>query len=172
MRAMRRALLAAVLGGISLLGARGHVAQAGAAPAWLTYSAKAHTASLTIIAGYNNALGGFNFDGYGQGKLVVTIPVGYKVTVAFSNKGALPHSVVIVQYAQRNAGSYKPTFPGAASPNSTAGIGQGPAQKFSFLAKPAGTYAIVCAVPGHEPAGMWDTLKVVSGGTPSITPAH
>jgi uncharacterized cupredoxin-like copper-binding protein len=40
---------------------------------------------------------------------------------------------------------------------------------FSFVANKAGTYAIVCAVPGHAVAGMWDVLKVTRGGTAKIT---
>ncbi len=37
---------------------------------------------------------------------------------------------------------------------------KGTTQKFSFIADKAGKYAIVCGVPGHDAAGMWDTLVV------------
>ena len=40
---------------------------------------------------------------------------------------------------------------------------------FEFTPSVMGNYRIDCLVPGHEPAGMWDTLKVVDSGTPSIT---
>jgi hypothetical protein len=62
LRTTRRALLAAVLGGLSLIGAHGAAAKTSAAPTWLTFNAKAHTASLTVVAGYTGALGGFNFN--------------------------------------------------------------------------------------------------------------
>jgi uncharacterized cupredoxin-like copper-binding protein len=32
-----------------------------------------------------------------------------------------------------------------------------------------GTYAIVCAVPGHAVAGMWDVFKVVKNGVATVT---
>jgi len=37
------------------------------------------------------------------------------------------------------------------------------------LASKAGTYALVCGVPGHEAAGMWDVLKVTPKGTASLS---
>jgi len=37
------------------------------------------------------------------------------------------------------------------------------------MASKAGTYALVCGVPGHEAAGMWDVLKVTPKGTASLS---
>jgi len=37
------------------------------------------------------------------------------------------------------------------------------------LASKAGTYALVCGVPGHEAAGMWDVLKVTRAGKASLS---
>src|SRR5438105_324760 len=50
-----------------------------ATPRWLAVNEKAHAATLTLIAAYTNALSGFNFNGYGNGKMVITVPVGFKV---------------------------------------------------------------------------------------------
>ena len=36
--------------------------------AWLSFDAGAKTASLRLIAAYNDVYGGFNFNGYGKGK--------------------------------------------------------------------------------------------------------
>jgi glucose dehydrogenase len=41
-------------------------------------------------------------------------------------------------------------------------------QSFTFTASATGTYAIVCGVPGHAVAGMWDVLQVTKGGTATI----
>ena len=41
---------------------------------WLSWNAAARTASLTLVAGYNGANNGFNFDGYGRGRLLVQVP--------------------------------------------------------------------------------------------------
>jgi sulfocyanin len=120
-----------------------------------------HTATLTLIAADTNALDGFNFNGYGHGQMVITIPVGSTVTVIFTNKSTVPHSAVITDYSNRlSNGVITPAFPGASTPNPVAGTPQGQTVSFTFVASTVGTYAIVCGVPGHAVAGMWDVLKV------------
>jgi sulfocyanin len=137
---------------------------------WLAWNAKTHTATLTLIAGYNNALGGFNFNGYGDGKMVIGVPVGTHVAVHFSNKGQVAHSTIFTPYARRTSTSGFPlAFRGASTTDPTSGIMPGQAQRLSFVASKTGTYALVCGVPGHEAAGMWDVFKVTAGGRPSIT---
>lgn len=137
---------------------------------WLSWNAASHTATLTLIANYNNTLSGFNFNGYGDGKMVVSVPMGAHVDVHFSNKGSVPHSAVITFYTDRTSTSGIPdAFRGAHTPNPTSGTTAGSPQSFSFTANKAGKYAIVCAVPGHDVAGMWDVFVVTSGGAPSVT---
>jgi uncharacterized cupredoxin-like copper-binding protein len=141
-----------------------------ATPQWLAVNVKARTATLTLIAGYDDTLGGFNFDGYGKGKMVVSVPAGYRVNVVFSNRGKYPHSAVFVAYAHKgDVAGYTPAFRGAASPDNADGVMAGTVQRFSFVANKVGTYAIVCGVSGHEGAGMWDVLKVTKGGKASLT---
>ena len=160
--------LALTLPGLPAAAAQGP-AHAHAAPRWLVVNAKAHAVTLTLIAAYNGAIGGFNFDGDGNGKMVVSVPAGYKVTVNFSNKGAVPHSAVITPYNKRNSTSGFPlAFPGAGSKNPVSGITKGTKQTFSFKANKVGKYALVCAVPGHAVAGMWDVFQVTRGGKASI----
>jgi sulfocyanin len=155
----------ALLGGLAGLALLSGQALA-ASPSWVSYNAKAHTATVTIIAGYK---GGFDFNGDSAGKMIVTIPLGTKVTVKFSNKATLPHSVMVTTWADRMAASgFATVFKGASSPNPTNGSTAGAGVTFTFVANKAGTYAIVCAVPGHAAAGMWDTLKVVKGGSASV----
>jgi uncharacterized cupredoxin-like copper-binding protein len=86
----------------------------------------------------------------------------------FSNNSALPHSVAFVQMSKKNASSYTPAFKGAESPNPVTGVGKGKTQKFTFVANKVGSYAFVCAVPGHEAAGMWDTFVVAKSGSATI----
>jgi sulfocyanin len=163
-------LLALPLAGFATVQAHQVAHRSNGTPTWLTYNAKTHTANVTIIAGFSSDAGGFNFNGHSKGKMVVSVPAGTKVSVTFSNAGALPHSVAFTSYASRTAVSgFKPAFPGSASPNDAVGIAKGPKQKFTFVAKTAGTFAIVCAVPGHVSAGMWDTFKVTKGGKASVT---
>lgn len=144
-------------------------AHAGTASRFMSADARAHRVNLTIIAAYTSALGGFNFNGDGNGKMVIGVPVGWTVSVTFSNKSAVPHSALFTPFAQRQrAGNFALAFPGAASAHATAGVALGKPQHFHFVAKSIGTYALVCAVPGHEQAGMWDILLVTAGGNPRI----
>lgn len=137
---------------------------------WLVINAKARAVTLTLIAGYNNALSSFNFDGYGNGKMVISVPRGYRVKVVFSNKAQFPHSAVFTPFAAKDRqDGYPLAFKGSASPDPTDGLLAGSTQRFSFVASKTGTYALVCGVPGHEPIGMWDVLKVTSGGAAHLT---
>jgi len=137
---------------------------------WFSANVRARAATLTLIAGYTDALGGFNFDGYGKGAMVVSVPSGYRVTILYHNKGAYPHSVLVTPYARKDLVEGWPVaFRGAASSDATNGASPGAMQRFSFVADRVGTYAIICAVAGHEQAGMWDVLGVTRGGKPSIT---
>ena len=140
-------------------------ARANADPVWARWDPPTKTASLTITAAYNQVGSGFNFDGYNNGGLTITVPTGAKVVVSYTNRAAVPHSVVITPFAKRSlVGNFPLAFPGSASPNAGVGIAKLKVpQVFSFTAGKAGTYAIVCGVPGHAIGGMWDTLKVVDG---------
>jgi hypothetical protein len=140
---------------------------------WLSVNTKSKTVTLTLIAGYNSAVSGFNFNGYGNGKMTISVPLHYRVNVVFTNKGSTIHSAVFVPYSERNAsGSFKMAFAHASTPSPTGGTAIGKTVKFSFVASKTGTYAIVCAVPGHDALGMWDVFKVTSGGKASISYSH
>jgi sulfocyanin len=126
------------------------------APTWV--ATKGKVVNLTLVAAYG---GGFDFNGAAKGKLTVTVPLGDKVNVTFTNKASLPHSAQVVKFSKTPPASSVPdAFKGAHSPNPTNGMVGKSAQKFSFTANKAGTYLIICAVPGHAAAGMWDNLVV------------
>jgi len=138
-------------------------------PRWLVVNARARTANLTLTAAYTSAGSGFNFDGDARGRMVVSVPVGYRVNVIFTNRSPVPHSAVVTAYSKRTSASgFTPVFHGASTPNPAAGSPQNKTQRFSFVANKAGTYAIVCAVPGHAVGGMWDVLRVTRGGQATI----
>src|SRR5919199_1309142 len=138
-------------------------------PQWLATNSTTHTITLTLIAAYSSALSGFNFNGYGHGTMVMSVPVGSHVTVIFSNKSAVPHSALVTTYARRaSTTGFSPVFSGASSPHPARGIVAGQTQRFSFVAARIGIYALVCAVPGHAAAGMWDVLQVRRGGKAAL----
>jgi hypothetical protein len=119
------------------------------------------TAIVKLYAGYNGENNGFNFDGYGRGELMITVPSGWLVRVTCSNRGALTHSCAVV----RGPMTVTPSFRGAATPI----LPPGSTTTFSFVASRVGSYRFACLVPGHEEARMWDVLVVTRGGRPSIS---
>ena len=131
---------------------------------WLSYSTGSKAVSVTLIAGYNDAYNGFNFNGYAKGEVLVVVPRGWKVTVRCENEGAGRHSCAVV----RGAGSASPAFPGAASPRPSAGFAAGKSTTFSFTADELGTYRLACLVDQHEQAGEWDVLEVTVARRPSV----
>src|SRR3989475_10629475 len=81
---VRRALL---LTGVLLLGAVGARAQtakgAKADPAWLRTDAASKSVEFKLVAGLTEANGGMNFNGFGRGGLVLTVPQGWTVVLHF-----------------------------------------------------------------------------------------
>jgi Sulfocyanin (SoxE) domain len=130
---------------------------------FLAVDAHRHRVTITLIAGYDGENNGFNFDGY-SGSLMWTVPRGWRVRVVCKNRGALRHSCAVVH----GAGSSRPAFRGAATPHPRLGLEQGKTARFSFRASRKGVYRFACLVPGHEAARMWDVLKIVRRGRPSV----
>jgi sulfocyanin len=153
---------ALALGVAFALGAGGvSAAQQTKAPTWITTKGK--TVHLTLIAAYKNVMAGYNFNGYGQGRMTITVPKGDTVNVTFSNATSLPHSAEITTYTKTlPTGGVAAAFKGADSPNPADGVTKGVTQTFSFVASKAGKYLLICAVPGHAAAGMWDNFVVSS----------
>jgi FtsP/CotA-like multicopper oxidase with cupredoxin domain len=131
---------------------------------FLRADAAHHLASVTLVAGYDSSNRGFNFDGYGRGELVVTVPLGWRVRVTCTNRSDVRHSCAVVKGAM----SAQPAFRGASVPSPLVGLRHGQMASFSFVAARLGPYRLACLVPGHEEARMWDVLEVVRGGAPSI----
>jgi hypothetical protein len=113
------------------------------------------------VPGYNDAYNGFNFNGYGKGQVLVTVPRGWMVTVRCQNsRSDLRHSCAVV----RGAGTSSPAFPGAA----TTSLAARASSSFTFTADALGTYRLACLVPHHEQAGEWDVLEVAAARRPSV----
>jgi Sulfocyanin (SoxE) domain len=150
---------------LALLGAAVLVGGKPAPAQFLHVDAVHKTAVLTLVAGYTSANNGFNFDGYGRGELLVSVPRGWRVTVHCRNASALRNSCVVVTGAAASV----PAFPGASTPDPVVGLGSGSAATFSFTATRTGSYRFTSLVAGHEAARMWDVLEVRSRGRPAIS---
>lgn len=132
---------------------------------FLSWVARRRVAHLTLLAGLGSANSGFNFDGYGRGELLVTIPLGWRVVVDCENRGSTRHSCAVV----KGSLSTVPAFPGATSPAPITGLAPGAKATFSFRPARTGSFRVACLVPGHEQARQWAVLDVRRGGRPSIS---
>lgn len=131
------------------------------APTWATYDPATKTAHLRIIAAYGQDTN--NFDGGTRGHFTLTVPLGAKVIVTYSNNSAhMPHGMEIVRYTGSLPLSKipKPAFPGAESPNAVHGTMKGVTQTITFTASKAGKYLLICPVKNHVKFGHWDWFIV------------
>ena len=155
-----------LLAGALLLGAVGARAQTAKGgkidPTWLRADAASKTVDFKLIAGLTEANGGMNFNGFGRGGLVLTVPQGWTVALHFKNEDAnLPHSVeVIPEAAAIPTGPVRPAFEHATTGRLEQGFSTGQGAEIRFAAAKAGSFLIFCAVPGHGAAGMWIRLAV------------
>lgn len=134
----------------------------------LHWDSTTRTVYFKLIAADGDVNGGMNFNGFANGGFTLTVPLGWRVDISFTNDSFMPHSAMVVPYAEHDSDAFDNSmvaFPGAETPNPVVGSSKGSQQTFSFTASQTGTYAVVCAVPGHAMAGMWDTLVVSSSAS-------
>jgi hypothetical protein len=123
-----------------------------------------HAVVITLIAGYPAGDYQFNYNGYGNGTLVVTIPVGWQATVQCENRGTVPNSCAVV----RGKTDLAPMQPDWSTPDPTRGLDPGRSGSFVFSPSTPGSYRIASLVGGSEASGMWADLEVTAGGTPTM----
>jgi Sulfocyanin (SoxE) domain len=147
---------------------------------WLSIDAGARRASITLIAAYDAAYGGFNLDGASKGALLFAVPRGWSVTVRCVNNSSTRRYACELQRAPGAGVSGR--APGAPAPGPTAptsglpigrlqpagGLAPGRQASFSFPAGAPARYRLAAVTGGVRPAGMWVTLEVASGGRPRV----
>jgi hypothetical protein len=132
---------------------------------FLAASPAAKRVRLTLIAGLGGANNGYNFDGYGRGELLVSVPRGWRVAVDFRNHASRRASAAVVTGAR----SATIPFRGASTAQPLQGVTPGGAERFSFTPTRMGTFRITSLVPGQAEARMYSVLLVTRGGRPSIS---
>ncbi len=142
-------------------------AQGSGAPApdstWLTWNATTRTATFKLIAGIpGRAKSPFNFNGYTDGELTLTVPENSTVVVNFVNEDGTPHSAEVIadQPPIPNMALDQPGIPRAYTRSVSEGIAQFGTDAMRFKAAPSGSYLIFCGVPGHGLSGMWIRFAV------------
>ncbi len=120
----------------------------------------ANSVKVVMVAAFNAANYGMNFNGYSHGKAVLTVPVGWKVEVTFINPSPIPHSAIVCEKAEtKKLQIPEPYFEGGATPKHIMGQTVGKAD-FSFTADEAGEFALACGFPSHAVAGHWVALNI------------
>jgi sulfocyanin len=140
---------------------------------FLKWDPATKTATFKLVAGIpGRAKSPFNFDGYTDGELTLTVPENVTVVLNFVNEDGTPHSAQVIADARPipNMALDVPAIPRAYSKAVGEGIAQFGTDVIRFKAAPAGDYLIICGVPGHGLSGMWIRLKVSADATtPSLT---
>ena len=124
---------------------------------YLKADAATRTAVVTLIAGYPATDYQWNYNGYGNGTLTLTVPVGWEITVQCANRSTVPNSCAVVA----NSSARQPMEPGWSTPDPQRGLDPGQSASFVFAPTTAGAYRIASLVPGSEASGMWLELYVV-----------
>ena len=126
--------------------------------------ASTQTVVVTLIAGHPATDIQFNYDGYGNGALVLTVPTGWQVTIQCVNNGTVPNSCAVVTDGSATA----PVQPGWSTSNPQRGLDPGQSASFAFTPTATGSYRIASLVDGNEASGMWADLEISAGGTPTL----
>src|SRR5947208_6006120 len=131
-------------------------------PSWLQVDTAAKAAMFQLVAGLTGLNGALNFNGFRDGGLTLTVPVGWNVAIHFRNHdGMLPHSAeVIGESHPLPTGPVAPAFPRAFTLRLDQGLVSEQGDDIRFIADRGGKYLIFCGVPGHGAAGMWIRLDV------------
>ncbi|HET9709285.1 MAG TPA: sulfocyanin-like copper-binding protein [Gemmatimonadales bacterium] len=160
--------LSGCLGVLGVL-TRALAAQSGSPPridsTWLVSDVPTKTVQFQLIAGFSGLNGALNFNGFGDGGLTFTVPAGWHVVIHFTNHdGMLAHSaVVIADSVVPTAGASSPAFSQAVTLKVQEGLTTTERDDMKFVADKAGSYLLICGVPGHAAAGMWIRFKVAAG---------
>jgi len=144
---------------------------------WLAVDAATKTATFQLIAGLTGLNGALNFNGFRDGGLTLTVPLGWTVVMHFKNNdGVLPHSAEVIPDAKPlPLGPVDPAFERAFTVKLMQGLQAREEDDLRFVANRMGSFLIFCAVPGHGAAGMWIRMAVsdtVSRPGLSATPAE
>jgi len=121
---------------------------------------QAKSVKVTLVATFNGANYGMNFNGYSHGRAVLTVPKDWTVHVTFINPSPIPHSAIVIEKDEtKKLQVAEPYFPGGATPKHLVGMTVGKAE-FTFIPDEAGEFALACGFPAHAVAGHWVAFNV------------
>src|SRR5947209_18456619 len=131
-------------------------------PSWLQVDTVTKTVTFQLVAGLTGLNGALNFNGFRDGELTLTVPLGWTVVMEFRNHdGMLQHSAEgIAETHPLPTQPVTPAFPRAVTVRLAEGLPSEGRDDLRFIADKGGSYLIFCGVPGHGAAGMWIRLEV------------
>lgn len=156
--------------GMGEMGAMGEMTM----PDWFHVDEANQTVHMTITAGATDAKNYWNYNGYTDGAMTITVPEGYTVTIDFVNEDPnMAHSLGISSQTSGFGASLTPdpVFEGALSSNPISMVDAtmpGESETIEFTASTAGDYAMVCYIPGHAATGMWVLFNVSGDGSAGV----
>ena len=136
------------------------------APEFMTYDPAERLVQLTVVARYDDTHSGYNLNGGYYGSHRITVPLGWRVRVAFINHDVVPHSLGIVREGKlAPVRIEKPALSGAATRAIVSGIPAHARDAFAFQATRPGAYLLACGVPGHAAIGGYLRFTISEGAT-------
>jgi sulfocyanin len=133
-------------------------------PEFMRYDPEARRVELTIVAAYDQANSGYNFNGGFNGSHHVTVPVGWRIAITLVNRDVIPHSFAVIRAVrQLPLRIDRPALPGAASRNYQVGVRAGGREDaVEFAATIEGDYLIACGMTSHAALGSYLVLTISS----------
>src|SRR5437660_11551946 len=126
-------------------------------PSWLQFDTATQAVSFQLIAGLTGLNGALNFNGFRDGGLTLTVPLGSNVVLHFRNHdGMLPHSAeVIADTHPLPPGPVAPAFARALTVRLEQGLISEHTDDIRFIADRGGSHLILCAVSRYGERRMW-----------------
>src|SRR5947199_8420987 len=130
---------------------------------WLQFDTATQAVSFQLIAGLTGLNGALNFNGFRDGELTLTVPLGSNVVLHFRNHdGMLPHSAEVIPDSHPlPPGPVAPAFPRALTLRLEQGLISEQTDDVRFIAFRGGSYLIFCGVAGHVAPGMRRSIEGV-----------
>ncbi len=133
-------------------------------PDWLTVDNENRKVGLYIVAALTTNNSGWNFNGYANGDLTITVPLDWLVEIRFTSRdGNFPHSLGIIEIEDAipvSGDQAKVALPRAFSLQFSRGFFGPQEDKFDFKANRIGRFLLFCGVPVHAKGGMWGYFVV------------
>lgn len=142
-------------------------------PDWYSVNHDARTVAIELTAGSTPDNNYWNYNGYTNGEIAITVPEGYTVEITLINQDPnMGHSVGISsELANFTLMTPDPVFAGAISSNPQSMVEStmpGETETISFVADAAGNYSMVCYIAGHSAVGMWLFFNVSTAGEAGV----